>query len=88
MDFETFKKAVALNSEIEVLEEIQEQIAKRHEYQLKYVGEVCDKNGVRHQRILDNGLYVVDKILQKHDCTIQEEIQEEIEKLKREVLML
>lgn len=79
MTQEQYEKAVAINIRLEQLHKVKEEISDTSKYLLTY----CKKYGYKpcYQYTLP---YIAD-ILDRHDKMIREEIDAEIEKLKKEI---
>lgn len=78
MEKEKFKRAIAINTRIEELEEVKREIASTTECRLSYVDR--DNKGYREWR-----MKVIGDLFDKHDLMIRAEIQQEIDRLNAEI---
>ena len=81
MTQEQYFRAVAINSRIDELEKVKEEIKETTKHRLWYA-----KNfGGDWMLASEWKMRYIDKLLDKHDLMIRQEIDEEINKLKQEI---
>lgn len=81
MTQEQFKKAVHINDRLEALKKTKEKIAKTSEHRLYFAYKSSDE----FRCCPDWSMRPIADLLDKHDRMIREEIDEEIERLTKEI---
>lgn len=81
MTQEQYFRAVAINSRIDELERVKDEIKETTKHRLWY----ANKSGSDWTLASEWKMRYIDKLLDKHDLMIRQEIDDEINKLKQEI---
>lgn len=82
MTQEVFKRVVSINSRLKALEDAKKQITATVKHRLSYLYKSCNGG---YSLCPDWAMNPISDILDRHDAMIRQEIDEEIESLKKEI---
>lgn len=82
MTQEEFERVVSINSRLKALKDVKKEIAVTVKHRLSYSYKNCNNN---YSLCPDWAMDPIGDILDRHDAMIRQEIDEEIESLKKEI---
>lgn len=82
MTQEQYNRAVAINRQLKELEDVKDEIKDTKEHRLSYT---YKKSNGSYELCYESRMRYISDILDRHDKMIREEIDADIEKLKKEI---